>query len=155
MNYEHRFRVKASQSRVWEFHRQAASMAAITPPPVCVKFRRPSAAALEDGDVLDFVLWIGPLPVRWLAGIGDVSEAGFSDRQIQGPFAEWLHRHTFTAVDDQTTEVVDAIALKLKARPLEWLVGMGMWLGLPFLFAYRGWKTRRILTKRLSKGSSI
>jgi hypothetical protein len=48
-------------------------------------------------------------------------------------------------VDEQTTEVVDEVSLRLSSQPLWWLVGLGMQLGLPILFGYRGYKTRRIL----------
>jgi len=85
------------------------------------------------------------IPIHWTARIETVTETGFSDRQMRGPFAFWLHRHTFAAVNEQTTEVVDEITVKLSHHPLWWLVGMFMWLGLPFLFAYRGWKTKRML----------
>jgi ligand-binding SRPBCC domain-containing protein len=64
---------------------------------------------------------------------------------VSGPFAEWVHRHNFEVVDEHTTEVVDEITLRLRSHPLWWLVGIGMWLGLPSLFAYRTWKTRRTL----------
>ena len=37
MNYYHRFRVRASLARVAEFHSHAASMPAITPPPIIVQ----------------------------------------------------------------------------------------------------------------------
>ena len=33
----------------------------------------------------------------------------------------------------------------LKPHPVWGLVGLAMWLGLPLLFAFRGWKTRRLL----------
>ena len=95
---------------------------------------------------MDFTLWLGPLPIRWTARIEDVTPAGFVDRQIRGPFQEWAHRHTFEPVDETTTEVVDTIEFSLKKHPLWGLVGLGMWLSLPLLFAFRGWKTRRLLT---------
>jgi ligand-binding SRPBCC domain-containing protein len=90
-------------------------------------------------------MWLGPLPLRWLAGIEAVSLTGFTDRQLRGPFTEWIHRHTFVAVDDQTTDVLDEINLHLRPQPVWRLVGMGMQLGFPILFAYRALKTRRIL----------
>ena len=61
MNYHHRFRVQASLARVAEFHSHAASMAAITPPPIVVKVQR-APAVLADGDEMAFTMWLG-LPV--------------------------------------------------------------------------------------------
>jgi ligand-binding SRPBCC domain-containing protein len=144
MIYQHRFRVGASLAAVAEFHQRSASMAAITPPPIIVRMHA-TPAALAEGDEMDFTMWLGPLPVRWMAQIEAVSPAGFSDRQLQGPFAEWVHRHAFIAIDERTTDVMDEVTLRLRRNPLWGLVGFGMWLGLPLLFAYRAWKTKKNL----------
>jgi ligand-binding SRPBCC domain-containing protein len=142
MEYKHRFDVNAPLAAVAEFHARSASMGAITPPPVVVRVHR-APTHLDDGDEMDFTLWLGPLPVRWLARIEDVSPTGFADRQLRGPFRHWIHRHTFVPVDETTTAVVDEIELEFRSHPWWRLLGLGMWLSLPFLFAYRGWKTQR------------
>ena len=121
-------------------------MGAITPPPVRVELQRASEM-LSNGGEMAFTLWLGPLPIHWVARIEDVSEAGFTDRQVSGPFEEWVHCHSFVRVDDGTTEVIDQISLRLKAHLLWGLVDLGFVLGLPVLFAYRAWKTRRLLEK--------
>ena len=144
MRYYHRFRVRAPLARVTEFHSCAGSMTAITPPPIFIRMKS-APNTLREGDEMDFTMWIGPLPVRWLARIEGTSAAGFTDRQLRGPFAEWVHHHRFTAVDAQTTEINDEITLRLRSHPIWWLVGFGMRAGLPILFAYRAWKTRRLL----------
>jgi len=144
MRYRHQFRVPASIERVAAFHAHSASMAAITPPPISVQVQH-APPVLADGDEMVFTLWLGPLPVHWLARIQAVSAAGFTDRQVRGPFAAWVHRHTFQAVDENTTDVIDEITCRLRLHPLWWPVGLGMWLGLPLLFAFRAWKTRRLL----------
>jgi ligand-binding SRPBCC domain-containing protein len=144
MIYSHRFLVSAPLARVAEFHRHAASMAAITPPPIIIRVKK-APENLSEGDEMDFTMWLGPIPLHWLARFEAVTPSSFSDRQMQGPFEEWVHRHTFLAADQQTTAVVDEISLRLRSQPLWWLVGMGMRLGLPILFTYRQWKTRRIL----------
>lgn len=147
MNYTHRFLVDAPQAQVSNFHAASTSMAAITPPPVVAQVHRAPARLLE-GDEMDFTLWLGPLPIRWLARIEDVSPAGFTDRQVQGPFRNWVHRHTFEPVNQSTTAVIDEIEFSLKKHPWWGLVGLGMWLTLPLLFAYRSRKTRRLLNTR-------
>jgi ligand-binding SRPBCC domain-containing protein len=96
---------------------------------------------------MDFTLWFGPLPIQWSASIEDVTDSGFTDRQLRGPFSNWEHRHTFNRVDDQTTEVMDEISLRLKSHPIWGPIGLAFLLGLPALFAYRAWKTRRLLEK--------
>jgi len=167
MKYRHRFTVQAPLEAVADFHSRSDSMGAITPPPVIAQVHQ-APPQLSEGDEMDFTLWFGPVQLRWLARIEDVvrdqggdngqatggdhhgrrtrsAAAGFSDRQLRGPFAHWLHRHTFKAVDETTTEVIDEIEFKLRSHPLWRLVGLGMYLNLPLLFAYRGWKTRQLL----------
>ena len=144
MNYRHRFQVRAPLARVSDFYSKAASIPAITPPPLSVQLHH-APEVLEDGDEMDFSLGVGPISIRWVARIEGVSSTGFTDRQIHGPFAEWVHRHGFNALDNQTTEVVDEITLRPRSHPWWWLVGMGMWTGLPFLFAFRASKKRRML----------
>lgn len=144
MIYRHRFQVCAPLGRVAEFHSRADSMAAITPPPIIVRIHQ-TPAVLKDGDQMDFTLWLGLLPVHWLAHVEAVSPDGFTDRQLRGPFAAWEHRHTFIAVNEHTTDVVDEITLQFRLHPLWYPVGLGMWLGLPMLFAWRAWKTQKLL----------
>lgn len=119
-------------------------MGAITPPPIRVRVHR-APTPLSNGSQMDFTLWFGFIPIHWSARIEEVSETGFSDRLLSGPFAEWVHRHGFDRIDDETTQVTDQVTLKLKKHLLWGAVGLGFMLGLPVLFAYRGWKTRRLL----------
>jgi len=146
MIFNHRFRVKAPLSEVAAFHHLAASMRAITPPPLRVQIHD-APAKLSAGDEMDFSLQFGPFRLRWVARIENVSAAGFTDRQLRGPFQEWNHRHSFHQVDENITEVSDKISSQLKKSFGGRLLGWGLWLGLPFLFAYRGWKTRALLEK--------
>ena len=147
MKYKHRFKVNAPLAEVADFHSQSASMGDITPPPAVVRVHE-APARLTEGDEMDFTIWLGPLPVHWKARIEDVSAAGFVDRQLEGPFRRWTHRHSFKPVNEKTTEVVDEIEFKLAKSPVRGIMGLGMTVSLPFLFAYRGWKTRRLLKDR-------
>lgn len=147
MIFESRFVVDAPPSTVIDFHRRSASMGAITPPPIIARLHA-AAEYLGEGDEMAFTLWIGPLPLRWLARIEDVGPAGFRDRQLRGPFAFWLHQHRFEVLPDGRTAVHDRIEARLRRHPLWGPVGAMMWLGMPLLFAYRGWRTRGLLEQR-------
>lgn len=144
MMYRHRFRVRAPLATVAAFHARSNSMAAITPPPIIVR-AAPAPVVLGSGDRLDFTLWLGPLPVRWVAQIDNATQEGFTDRQIRGPFAQWIHRHSYRSLDGDVTEVRDQVQASLRQHPFWGPVGLAMWIGMPLLFAYRGWRTRRLL----------
>src|SRR5512147_2907196 len=104
MKYQHRFQVRAPMAVIADFHAQSPSTGAITPPPIAVTVHR-APVRLADGDEMDFTLWLGPLPVHWIAQIEDAGPAGFTDRQVRGPFAKWIHCHRFVVVDESVTEV--------------------------------------------------
>jgi ligand-binding SRPBCC domain-containing protein len=144
MKYRHRFRVRAPQSAVAVFHARPDSMAAITPPPIVVRVHA-APPILRSGDRMDFTLWIGPLPLHWIAQFESASNAGFTDRQLQGPFQQWAHRHAFRAIGGGSTEVRDEVNARLRRHVVWGPVGLALWAGMPLLFAYRGWKTRRLL----------
>ena len=144
MHYRHSFEVAATQAAVADFHRSAASMGAITPPPVVVRIHR-APKHLVEGDEMDFTLWLGPLPIHWLARIEEVTPISFVDRQLLGPFGKWRHLHTYIATSPGRTLVIDQIEAEFGGTWRSKLLGLGMWLSLPLLFAYRGWKTRRLL----------
>jgi ligand-binding SRPBCC domain-containing protein len=146
MKFEHRFRVRAPVEKVVEFHSSSASMGAITPPPMIVVVHS-APQTLKSGDRMDFTLWAGPVPIRWVAAIEDASPAGFTDRQVRGPFASWTHRHSFERVDDRTTDVVDRVEAIAQSHLIWGLIGRLMWAGMPVLFAFRGRRTRALLEK--------
>jgi ligand-binding SRPBCC domain-containing protein len=146
MRYRHSFEVAAPQSAVADFHRNSDSMGAITPPPVIVRVHS-APERLGEGDVMDFTMWLGPLPIRWMARIEQTTTVSFVDRQLSGPFARWKHLHTYVAQGPNKTLVIDQVEAELSDNWWWKAVGMGMWLNLPVLFAYRGWKTRRLLER--------
>ena len=143
--FTHEFTVAAPRARVAQFHREARSLPAITPPPMLVRIQK-CPAVLSSGDEMRFTLWLGPFPIRWHAVIEAVSDAGFADRQISGPFAHWVHRHTFIESGEGLTTVRDEIEYAYRRHLLWGPVGRLFVLGLPVLFAYRAWRTRRLLT---------
>lgn len=91
-------------------------------------------------------MWLGPLPVRWVAVHTQVDpDQGFTDTQERGPFQSWVHRHSFESIDEETIEVVDDIQAEPSSHLFWGLISRLMWLNLPYLFWYRAWATRRQL----------
>lgn len=144
MRFQHRFVVHAPLHEVRAFHAATRSMAAITPPPIRVRVHE-APESLGEGDVMRFTLLLGPLPLPWAARFSDVGPEGFTDEQVEGPFALWRHRHAFVPLSGGRTEVRDTIVGRLDPHPVKALIGLSMWLGLPVLFAYRARRTRALL----------
>ena len=144
--YSHRFRVGAPLARVAEFHRHTRALKYLTPPPLIVSFNE--LQPLAEGSVADFTMWFGPLPIRWVAVHSDVTPTnGFTDTQTAGPFDVWVHRHSFAALDETSTEIRDEIQAQPSSHPFWGLVSRFMWLNLPILFAYRAWRTRKAIER--------
>jgi len=129
-------------------------MAAITPPPILVQVHK-APEHLAEGDEMDFTLWLGPLPIHWVARFEDVTATSFVDRQVRGPMRSWRHQHRFVVIDELTTDVVDEVELEIRPHPIWGPVGLGMALNLPVLFAYRAWRTRGLLEKAFRSGGSV
>lgn len=146
MEYKRQFTVRAPIEAVRAFHQSASSLRAITPP-IIPMTSVDAPDPLSEGAEMAFTLWMGPLPVRWTARIEEPHAEGFVDRQLTGPFAAWSHKHSFTPIDEQNTRVDDHVSYQLKSNPIWWLIGGSMALGLPLLFRYRAYKTKKILEK--------
>ena len=144
MKFRHRFSVNAPLMRVAEFHSRSANMPKLSPPPMKTQLLN-APEILKTGDKMDFNLVFGLFKIYWAAHLQSLSLEGFTDQQIMGPFQEWTHQHRFISVGETTTCVHDEIQLRLRKHPIWWIVGMGMFLSLPFLFTFRKWKTRRLL----------
>ena len=144
MDFKHLFEVRASLPAVREFHARATSLQALTPALMPLQLLE-APAELGPGSTMTFRLWLGPLPVRWTAQIEDSGPDGFTDRQLSGPFAEWVHRHTFDRRGEAATLIRDHIRARLRPHPLWGPIGLAIWVGTPLLFAFRAWKTRRLL----------
>ena len=142
--YQHQFTVNAPLAEVFDFHCQRSSFEAISPPGIIMRLHS-APDVLGQGDEMRFTMWLGPIPVPWHARIENVTPTQFQDRQLSGPFSEWIHTHRFEAVDANTTIVHDQVASKLSRNPFWLAVGLGMRLGLPILFGFRGWKTKKIM----------
>jgi len=144
VKFSRSFEVRASLGAVRDFHARSEALVALTPPLMPMRLEA-SPPVLRSGDAMSFRIWLGPLPVRWTARIEDAGPGGFTDRQLAGPFAEWVHRHTFDTTGATSSRVTDLIQARLRPHLLWGPVGLTMWLGLPLLFAFRAWKTRRLL----------
>ncbi|MFC1878828.1 hypothetical protein ACFLZW_02830 [Chloroflexota bacterium] len=145
--YSHRFSVQAPLGAVVEFHQDSRALKLLTPPPLFVTFNK--VEPLAEGSVADFTMWLGPLPIHWVATHSGVDPMhGFSDSQTTGPFEVWIHRHSFESLDDNNTEIVDQIQAKPSNHPFWGIVSRIMWLSLPVLFVYRSRQTRRALERK-------
>jgi ligand-binding SRPBCC domain-containing protein len=125
------------------FHSDPAALRVLTPPPVLCQIVRDERTSLTAGEIT-FRLWMGPLPIEWVARHEPASVAlGFADRMLCGPLASWRHEHQFRPLP-QGVELVDEVTY---AHPPGWRGALTrLMFGGPALravFWYRHWRTRR------------
>jgi ligand-binding SRPBCC domain-containing protein len=95
--FERTTTLAAPLAEVFDFFAQPENLARITPPAVGFRVLRAPARPLREGDVLEYRLRAAGLPLRWRSRI-TLWQPGraFADLQERGPFAYWLHTHTFS-----------------------------------------------------------
>jgi len=145
--FDYSFTVPASLQAVRDFHRDTSALKRLTPPPTIVQLI--SIEPLAEGSVSRFVLWVGPLPLRWTAVHRDVTEHGFTDVLAAGPAAAWAHTHRFTPLSSNLTRIDEHIEFEHKSG-LWGLVTrlLFSWPNLYFMFTYRKLATRWFLCRR-------
>ncbi len=130
------------------FHQDASALAKLSPPPIFMQLHHDGRTSLTEGEI-DFTLWFGPLPIRWLAQHqpGPTSTS-FADLMLRGPMAYWRHEHIFENVPGGVA-LIDRVTFAHKSG-LQGLLTRLMFDGLPlrFLFFYRHLRTRRVVTQK-------
>jgi ligand-binding SRPBCC domain-containing protein len=125
------------------FHERPDAIVRLRPPwqPMQVLRRQ---GGLEAGAEVEFRVWMGPVPVRWLARhIAFEPGRSFTDVQVHGPFRSWVHTHRFVPQGEGTL-LSDEIECSLPGAPVsDWLFGWTVRLQLTAMFRYRHAVTRR------------
>lgn len=156
-HYQQRFVVNAPLEVVWRIHDDPVTLKALTPPPLRVRILEKDDPLMV-GSTLKFRMFlVGPLGVIWQAIYDEfvpyqvgMTQCGFVDRALKSPFYRWSHRHTFEALSPSESAITDSVTFELLPGPLGKLVN-GL-VGLPavaFLFAYRRFKTKRLIAQAL------
>lgn len=140
--FERRSVFRTTLQQMEAFHRDPAALRKLTPPPIIVQVHSDRRVSLTEGE-LDFTLWFGFLPVRWVARHEAAGARGFADLQVRGPMEYWRHEHLFEE-EDGGVALTDRVTLAHKPGFAGLLTRL-MFDGLPlrFLFFYRHLRTRR------------
>ncbi|MBR8830934.1 MAG: hypothetical protein N5P05_000141 [Chroococcopsis gigantea SAG 12.99] len=146
LSFTHSSIINAPVEKVWEFHERQDILQLLTPPWQPVQIIR-REGGLEPGAVSEFRLWLGIIPLTWIARHTECETYKiFVDTQEEGPLKFWTHRHIFTHRDNKTL-LTDDINYELPcgewSEPLlEWWVNSR----LRDMFLYRHEVTQKICT---------
>lgn len=140
--FERRSILKTTLDRVIVFHQDPRALNRLTPPPIIVRLNRDDRRSLTKGE-LDFTLWFGPFPIRWIARHSPgPNEHSFVDEMTTGPMAYWYHEHIIEPVHEGVL-LYDRVVFAHKSG-LRGLLTRLVFDGLPLrlLFFYRHLRTR-------------
>ncbi|MEO0794519.1 MAG: SRPBCC family protein [Verrucomicrobiota bacterium] len=104
---------------VFAFFSKAENLERITPPELGFKITTPLPIEMAQDSVIDYQIRLHGIPMRWRTLIPVWNPPHeFVDEQIKGPYKTWIHRHSFTAIDDKNTLITDYVRYELPLTPL-------------------------------------
>jgi len=134
---------------VFDFFADAGNLERITPPELGFIITSPQPIDLREGAFIDYKLNIRGLPVKWRTRISIWDPPReFVDRQISGPYKQWIHRHTFTELGESKTLIVDEVKYRLPIEPFGDLVHFLIRRELNYIFDFRQKTVAKILGAR-------
>lgn len=135
-------------AEVFAFFADAANLETITPPELRFKLITPSPIELGAGSLIDYQLQLFGIPFRWRTRIAEWQPGvRFVDEQLKGPYAQWIHTHTFHDLGDNT-RVADEVRYRLPLFPLGEIALPLVRLQLRRIFDYRAAQITKLLPAR-------
>lgn len=100
---------------VFAFFSDAYNLEALTPKFLNFSILTPHPIPMNEGTLIDYKIKLFGIPFKWKTRIS-LWEPGkrFVDEQLKGPYALWIHEHTFESVPEGTkmTDTVHYRSLK-------------------------------------------
>jgi ligand-binding SRPBCC domain-containing protein len=133
--------------QVFAFFAAADNLQNITPPELGFRIITPAPVRIEQGAVIDYRLGLFGLSFGWQTEITEWRPPHeFVDTQLRGPYAQWIHRHTFEQRGPET-HIRDEVRYRLPVLLLGEVAYPLIRLQLKRIFNYRQRRIRELLLR--------
>lgn len=133
---------------VFAFFADAGNLERITPPDLRFEFVTPLPVEMGRGTLLEYRLRLMGMPFGWLTRIAEWSPPHrFVDEQWRGPYARWVHTHSFRETASGTV-IEDEVLYRLPFTPFGGLAHPLVRRKLDEIFDYRQAVVRREFAAR-------
>lgn len=136
------------RAEVFQFFSDPANLERLTPPWLHFRVLTPAPLPRGEGAVFEYRITVRGLSLTWRTLIEAWEDGrGFTDRQIQGPYALWQHTHRFENLPGGGTRIVDRVRYRVGWGVLGRLITR-FWVrpDVERIFAYRKAAILRALT---------
>jgi len=147
MEFVREMTVPLPRSQVFAFFAEAGNLERLTPPELKFRILTPTPIAMRPGALIDYALSLFGVRFSWRSEITVWEpETRFVDIQVRGPYAEWVHTHTFEDVPGGT-RIRDHVRYRLPLAPLGNIALPVVRVQLRRIFDYREAVTRRLMAE--------
>jgi ligand-binding SRPBCC domain-containing protein len=131
--------------QVFAFFSKAENLEAITPAELAFRIETPLPIVMGQGTLIDYRLKLNGVSFAWRTRITAWDPPyAFVDEQLKGPYAAWLHTHTFSD-EGGKTRMDDEVLYKLPLWPLGEVAYPFVKSKVEGIFRHRRAKMREIL----------
>jgi ligand-binding SRPBCC domain-containing protein len=139
-------RVAAPRERVFDFFSRAENLGRITPPEMAFRIITPLPIEMREGALIDYRIGLHGIPMTWRTRITHwVPNVEFIDEQLRGPYAKWVHRHSFRDDDAGGTIVDDEVRYRLPFGVIGNLVHFLVRQQLDRIFSFRSQRVKELV----------